>query len=331
MHSVYFPFTYVSEDDAKKLLGCFPQTIVLQPIAIPDQKIIRGIEYQTPITGDEEKIQKALAGYKNWAQLHQGSKLSYFRTRMTDIPFYNESSIASIRSDIKKRITEPPAPSPGQNISSEASQFAARLFLAIAHEHDRYQDQIQNDLTAVDQMEKKLFDELKGGKEDGDEEPIFSQSAKQQGQEADKEMLIDQRLQAWAQLAVMHSDQTCVYITTRKTVLDSLMELDLLDEPPIFELHNIPLENHNNETTVWKQALMDQLEKFAASDEIPSSNAVLPTPPDVRADAHATLTVHAAKNISPMAFFHRLSAQKKTTLEKIKEGPCRHTLICRIG
>ena len=329
MHSVYFPFTYVSEDTAKKLFSCFPNTVVFQAITLPDRGSYPGIEYQTPVTGDEEKIQNASGEYKSWAQLHQGSKLSSFKTRMGDVPFYNETSIASIRTDIKNRIQGNASPAKDQKASPKTSQFAARLFLAIAHEHDSAQSQIQKELAAVEQMEEKLFNDLKGSKEDSDDASLFSSSGQHPAPEANREALIDQRLHAWAQLAIAQSDFSCLYVTSSKTVLDSLIELGLLDEEPMWVLKDIPILNNDNALD-WKQALMDQLESCAVTDTIPSNDQALPKPSDSPTDARATLTIHAATHIPPEMFFHRLSAKEDTDPNNRNEGAHQHTLICLI-
>ena len=156
MHPIYFPYTYISQYTAQKLCAFFQKTVVYQVMKNPDQASFDGIEFQYPFSGDEENIQKALSEYKTWALQHQGSTLSFFKTRMADVPFYSETSISNIRRDIKKRIKNKDLASPEPDDTPEAALFAARLFLAIAHEHDAYQTQIQADLNALSTMEKTI-------------------------------------------------------------------------------------------------------------------------------------------------------------------------------
>ena len=129
-----FPYTYVNTVTLKAFYACFESVSVLQPSrlgdAIPDRQWIDNgfVHLQVPVESDTIVLNRKLAEYRNWLDLHQGGQMDFFKMTNDQVPFFSESSVAQIRADIReKRKAEP-----------EAYLFRARLFLQLAQEFDRH-------------------------------------------------------------------------------------------------------------------------------------------------------------------------------------------------
>ncbi|MBU4316828.1 MAG: hypothetical protein KKF30_06090 [Proteobacteria bacterium] len=330
MQPVYFPLTYLSQKAARKAASCFSNTVVFQALkSSTEPKSFEGLETVAPVSGDEESLLKAIQSYKSWAELHQGESLVNLKARMDEIPFYSDQSISKIKTDIQKRSRHLSEPDPKETKTPEQALFTARLFLAMAHEHDASKDQIQNDLEGLGTLENKLFHELKGETEDFDEGLKFAQAIKSpMSADPAEDYLVKQRISAWARLALADSRRPFVYITTSRTALDSLADAGRVKTEPLLSIEGIPLTN-GEKLEQWKQDLMKVLEDYALNPT-PSATLVPPPLPMIQAEDTVTLTVHTALETNPERFLNQLAGIKESTLNR-ENSPYHQTLVCLVS
>ena len=115
------------------------------------------IEIRTPLTADEQRLKAALAEFTQWARQNPGRSTpgaGFIGSQQGKVPFFDESMISRIRSDIKQY-----GSSPADTDNQEAG-FSARLFLAVAEENDRATAQLDHDLKRFKALEQGFLDSL---------------------------------------------------------------------------------------------------------------------------------------------------------------------------
>jgi hypothetical protein len=164
MTPAYMPFTYLSESTARILNRLVGPMVIYQPSKknIPDGLSTLAsqglVEIRTPITDDDDRVCAALAEFTDWVRLNPGTSTpgaGFISARQGEIPFFDETTINRIRSDIKRYHSTDP-----QVDVSEAG-FSARLFLAVAQENDLAADLLDHDLHRFKVLEKDFLDALK--------------------------------------------------------------------------------------------------------------------------------------------------------------------------
>jgi len=221
MTPIYFPFTYVSKQTADVLRACFSKTIVYQPSSynIPEsmrQLKDKGLlDIRIPAKDDNEKLAEILREYKNWAHIHQGSGMSFFKTQTDNIPFYDEISAHQIRSDIKKK---------EKNQTSEQiidPILHARIFLSMAQEFDINQWDITSELESFADLEKAFIEDLKGDK---DSESVNLTTNQAFVKDEPGSHMTDQRIKSWINLLMCDPKDSNFYVTTSRDVMENLFE-----------------------------------------------------------------------------------------------------------
>ncbi|MFH2219204.1 MAG: hypothetical protein ABII68_06040 [Pseudomonadota bacterium] len=327
MTPVYFPFTYVSEPAAEAVSACFGQILVYQPSArnVPEQmrKWIESdiLKTRVPAEGDEEKIDALLREYTDWLVLHQGSETAFLRSLGDAVPFFDESSTAQIQSDIRRKMTEGVA---GKKADSEqqAPLFQARLFLRIAQEMDMQKSSVIQDLLKLEAMEKKLFENLSG--EAAVPHMSRSESARYQADDPGS-LMTRERIAAWT-LLMLHdlartgSGVSGLLVTTSRSIVDQLMEMDPAMQTA-FEVGNVPVyESRTEEMEGWQGRLMEHLEMLVENPWPLSADAVLEPCPDGVCDKKVSLTIYIVPGVSPQEFFGRFVKHAMSQTPKKGEG-----------
>ena len=224
MKPVYMPFTYLTEPTARILSAFIGPMVVYQPVethvddsltSLADKELI---EIRSPLTGDEQRLAAALAEFTQWAGQNPGRSTpgaGFVSSQQGKVPFFDESAINRIRSEIKHYGT-PPA-----GTDAEETEFSARLFLAVAEKNDRSTANLDQDLQQFKTMEQGFLDSLVDSDEAG-----FSRQAlgSQIWQEDPGAKHTEQRIRAWATLAAADSDLPDFLVTTSPAVMDTLME-----------------------------------------------------------------------------------------------------------
>ena len=235
MSVVYFPFTVPSPSAMRCLAACFSKTAVfrISDSNLPEHLISWEksgfLDIRVPVSGKEKKIADVLRDYQNWSSLHENTPSAYLK-HQSDIPFYSDTSISKIRTDITRRIREKEAAA-ASDFNPEERLFAARLFLALAEEYDLNQILMTEEFQAIDTMEKKLFGDLKG--EAG--EPDFLPSHPLDAVIEDPGChMTEERIKAWALLMLKDETDSGVYATDSRAVFDFLHDQDAYEKKILY-------------------------------------------------------------------------------------------------
>ena len=218
MKPIYFPFTYIPEHTAKAVHFFLKQFSVYLPSEQNIPESMKNLESNKiinlliPFKGDAPKIDSALKEFKSWGDFHNTEKFTFLKTMTDQVPFFNDTSISQIREDIKKV--------PGSNNKKkDTSLFAARVFLHFAQELDIQHFEISSNLNSCAQKEKSLFKDLKAIDED---DHIFTNRSPMQEDQGN--YMTNERILAWGQLFMHSPENSALFITTSKSVLEKLIE-----------------------------------------------------------------------------------------------------------
>jgi len=310
MRPVYFPFTYIADPVFKTLTACSCRIGIYQPsgVNVPGE-MLKGVqdgrlEVRTPVTGDEEALENFLKEYRAWMHLHQGSDAAVLMARGDGIPFFNDTSVSQIRSDIR-------SPGRAKKVDQKKdSQFSARVFLQAAQEFDRAHQEIQRDLLASRAKEDELMRSLRG--EGGLTEETGPGFEFLKEDEAGSYMA-EKRLEAWTRLFLADAETPDVYITTSKSVLSLLLDR-APDAEPVKQFDYIPVtEGSSEKMGSFREGLEKYLDRLILdSGSIEAPDAV--PEPGVGAVC-VTMKLYRAPGCTPGNFFSTCALSGSGTAE----------------
>jgi len=326
MKPIYFPFTYISEPVLEVLSAFFKQIVVYQPsnLKIPESMQKQAdsdlLEICVPVKGDENKIDNILKDYKNWANIHQGSEMAFFKTKPDIIPFFDESSTSQIKADIKKKKQKQ------QNEKKQDSLLNARIFLHIAQEFDMQNWEINKALQLSEEKTLDLLDNLKGEDED---ELSFKENDREKALKTDcqNDYMTPDRIIAWTHLLQYDQDMSNLFITNSRSAIEHLVE-KTPEAKIVLSIDSIVLTNsRDKKTEKWQKSLIKQLELLLENSLPASENIKIKSPFDKDDGKKVSLTLYLIPGESPYEFFTR-SAWYNTPVKKInKEAGFNNTLI----
>ena len=305
MKPIYFPFTYVGDEIAQALAACFQQTTVYQPLEdkLPADMvpwIQRGIlDMRVPVSNSGEAIEAAAKNFVEWANLHQrgaGIKSIFCSLREYGVPFSEHSSPSQIAAELK-------ALSQGRSsLTATDPIFLARVFLYLAQEFDRQNQEVARDLKRHRQQEAKLIRQLK--MEDDSLTAEFQKEAVPAPDDSADSMVLD-RLKAWTRILLKGTDISGVFITHIPAVLQ-----ELLDKTPTAEkllsLESIPTRSAMTaETTPWRQKLVSDLAHIVEHKWSPNICRPFDHPGFPAAANTVSLNVYLVPDQTPRYFFSR--------------------------
>lgn len=225
MKSAYMPFTYLSASTAHILNALVGPLWLYQPLKtrIPDDlaklALQERVEIRTPITDDDARLEAALAEFNAWAQANPGRSTAgagFISTQQGEIPFYEETAISRIRSDLKRYQST-------DDIAADSTAgFGARLFLAVAQENDQASDNLDRNLNTFAAQEAAFLDELQDAGEVGFDRRAHIETIWKEDPGA---RLTTQRIRAWARLASADVSPPDLLMTTSTAVIDTIMDL----------------------------------------------------------------------------------------------------------
>ncbi|MEZ4527327.1 MAG: hypothetical protein R2941_15520 [Desulfobacterales bacterium] len=269
MTPVYFPFTCIAGSAVRMLRLCFPKTVLYQPSASAMPETVRQAvkdfaQIRIPANEDQEKLAAIAKEYQNWAQLHQGRDLSFFKARQGSVPFFDEFSVQEIRADIRRK-------KEGKNRADQNPDplFQARIFLSISQEYDMRQWEIGNHLESLSEMENTLLREIRGDEdEDTDTGPsIRSLIAK----EDPGAHMTAERLNAWARLALCDPEIPNLFLTTSTAVMEMVCEL-IPEAGRVLEVEGISLSPDT--AGQWQDALAECLSRIELAENISETETI---------------------------------------------------------
>ena len=328
MKPICFPSTYVSDSVAQALTACFGQFIVYQPLAgkIPEQMrpwVETGIlDIRVPVTENQKELEAVVKNYLNWADLHfdgSGLKPPFLETWNNAIPFFKASSPSQVVADIKKQVHGKPASRAAESL------LTARLFLYLAQEFDRQNQEVARDLKRHRQQEAKLIRQLK--MEADSLTAGFQKEAVQIPDDSADYMVLD-RLEAWTRIFLKDRDISGIFITHIPAVLQ-----ELLDKTPTAEklLHfeSIPTSTAMTvEPAPWRQKLVSDLAHIVEHEWSPAKDRPFDQPDFPAATNSAALSVYLVPDQMPRDFFsHCVQIQPPDRDASYAGGRLKNTLI----
>ena len=243
MKPVYFPFTYVSNRVAKALAGCFGQFTVYRPMNdnVPEemqQWIERGVlELRVPVAENEQALKAAVKNYLDWAKLHLGDpthKTVDLKPRMGSLPFFDDFSSAKIVAEVKAKIQ---GSSTGKIIDPT---FTARLFLCLAQEFDRQNQEAAHELYRYHQKNSGLISQLKMEKD-----LLADELQRAPTPDLFADYMVSDRMQAWTRIFRRDPDASGLFVTDSPAVMMHLRERSPT-AARVIHLDSMPLDIQKN-------------------------------------------------------------------------------------
>ena len=232
------PFTHISEklaDSAHQLLG---PVILYQLGGLPIPSKISQlsekelVKIRIPIElKEDDPLASIKQDYHAWAKgVYSRSRIDVraFMASSEPIPFYQESSIAHIRTEINQLCR-------GESLGLRNDPIlTARLFLALAQEYDEKKIELAQDMIAVAHMEKHLLENLKRDQEEGFD---YTQIQADFGEDLGIYMTRS-RIDAWSLLYQSAGSGADVFVTDSLAVVEQLCETsqDLILVPEMARL-----------------------------------------------------------------------------------------------
>ena len=221
MLPVYFPFTSVSRRLMEASSGFFKKLAVYQISVTSIPKRMKAwqdekrLDIRLPLRHREKEVTAILREFRAWAQHHQGGDMSFFKTSQGDVPFFDDSSVAQIRKEIKA----------GGEVrttigKTESPNLRPGVFLQMAQDLDEKNREIAGDLKSQEARAHELMMALKG------DEAVAMPDGLGSGITAgDQEAyMISERTAAWARIMLSDDLVPLLLVTSNTMVLDDLVE-----------------------------------------------------------------------------------------------------------
>ncbi|MFH0994477.1 MAG: hypothetical protein V1844_03145 [Pseudomonadota bacterium] len=322
MTPIYFPFTWADASTIQAITAVFPKIAIYQPSVCRIPSLLQpfersgNLEIRVPVTEDSKKLEMMVADYRNWAGLHQGSDLTFLKTRQPAAPFIDHLS-SRIRSDILQYQDSPPDPAPDP-------VFNARLFLEIAAAYDAQQAELNCDFTKIRNLEKRFMAAL--GDHAEMEEPV-SLGNLPLFQDDPGDFMLAERLQAWSILFLQDLRQRMagdLWVTSRPSVVEWIRDEFGLEQ--VLEINCIPIQKTIDDSTrFWQENIMAYLSQLQA---VPWPSAVKtfePPSSDYAWENAVSVKGFIIPNQTPDALLQKMAAGKCVRMPD--SGQLRHTLI----
>ena len=329
MKPIYFPFTYVSDRVAEAVAACFGHFIVYRPLRdkLPEQmqsRVDRGVlDLRVPVTENEKALKTAVKNYLDWANLHMpGSvnKTADLKSRMGALPYFDDSSTSRILADVKEKIQ---GNSAGTNMDST---LAARIFLCLAQEFDRQNQEVADEIYRYHQQEADLIRQLKM-----EEDPLANEIQEKPLPNLFADYMVSDRLGAWARILRRDPNASALFVTHSPAVM-----VHLLDRSPttarVARLESIPRDSGKAAGSAsHQQKLLFNLKRLAQAEQ-PTATADLYDGIDFpAAETTISLNIYLVPNQTPAEFFARCAQLKPNDSEKpVQTTKFKNTLIAFI-
>jgi hypothetical protein len=315
MKPIFFPSTYVSGCAAQALDACFGQFIVYQPLSekIPSQMVPwleKGIlDVRVPVKKDQDELETLVKNYQSWADLHidgSGLKIPFWKTWTDATPFFNATSTSQVVAEIKKQVGGKP------DARGPEPLLKARLFLYLAQEFDRQNQEVVQDLKRHHQQEKELLRKLKM------EDDVLSeefQLKEAQLPDNSSDFMAKDRLEAWTRVLLADPYDSGLFITSAQAVFQELLDKTATAEKLLY-FECLPLCTEPPPDFIsWRQKLAAELAQIIGDERPPT--AFRPSDmPDCPCDGQTiSLRIFVAMGENPRDFFTRCSDIKPSGRE----------------
>ena len=231
MKAVFFPFTFMHQSMLDVCCRFFKEIAVVQSAgdSIPRQmrewqaEGLLDIQVPDPDQGD---IAAMLQNYQMWAANHQGMDISVYKADKQKVPFFDDTSIAQIKKDIRSAGT---GDRTGSDSAASDLLLQARLFLQMAQGFDEQSFEIAWKLKDQEKKERNLFGGLRG---EGALPPTLNHNGLASLSDDTLNYMLYDRLCAWARVMLSLDMADNFFITSsRETVelaVDDLQNADVM-------------------------------------------------------------------------------------------------------
>ncbi len=240
MNPLLFPMTHVSADMMDLLCSVLNGMTVYRPWhdALPSvmQTAVdrQFLEICIPVSGGEAFLEDLTRAYETWADQHRGADINAMLSVDAPIPFFEDTSVSQIVSTLRGRL--------GSDRNSDHAPdpvTKARILLTLAQISDSHNEALQADLDRISRMEQSLFEHMHGSVRPGVEAAPGAPPAADPCIEK-----TDQRLRAWAQLALQDNQPRRLLVTTSPSVTASVLEyVTPPDDRAALRLPGAPADN----------------------------------------------------------------------------------------
>jgi hypothetical protein len=224
LKAIIFPFSWISPAQLSALEAFSVRPVVLAPSEgkiAPDLlkwQTAGRIEIMVPIRGDDDRLERFLREYRSWADAHRGTDISLARILEGAIPFFDDSHVARIRSEIRRGRS-----GPGEVAGSDQRLTRARLFLVMAQEYDRQSREIEQDLENLQGLETAMFTELHEGRRPPGLKGLDAPAAAFDS----GRFMTEERIRAWCRLYLASGPGEAaarMFVTPSRAVLEAVLE-----------------------------------------------------------------------------------------------------------
>ena len=327
MKPIYFPFTYISDSVAEAVAACFGQFIVYRPLndEVPEQmqrRVHQGVlELRVPVTENEQVLTATVKNYLNWANLQlRGSadKTADLKSRMGGLPFFDDFSSSKILADVKAKIQG------GSAGKITDPTLTARIFLCLAQEFDRRNQEVANELYRFHRESADLVRQLKM-----EEDSLADELQTAPLPDLFADYMVSDRMKAWTRIYRRDTDASGLFVTHSQTVMAHLLERSPT-AVRVMHLESIPLDI--GKTTAgesWQQKLASDLVRWAENEQPPPATVGPENIEFPAAETTVSLNAYLVPHQIPGEFFARC-AELNDAEHSVQTGKFKHTLIALI-
>ncbi len=215
---VLFPYTTLSARHRETAGRFFSSLTVLRPLGTEasetrdtdDEGGLR-VTAHAPFTDRREELETLIAEYHRWALQHPDTDLAAWAGRGPAVPFFDETSVARIRAEIRRSDT---ARGPQDPL------FDCRLFLGMAEAFDRQMTETARQLEKLEKAESRMLEALKGR----DAAPARAPGGGRPPETDVLHYMLTRRIRAWAGLYLAAPLPNAVFVTLSAEAVDQLSE-----------------------------------------------------------------------------------------------------------
>jgi hypothetical protein len=225
MRAVYFPFTLITEPVLDTCRRFFEEVAVVQPTGegVPEQMDMwreQGILDIISAGPDPGNIAAAIRDYQAWAAERRGADISAYKIKKRTIPFFDDTSVAQIKKEIRSAGSG--NGTQGPRTPGSASLLQARLFLQMAQTFDAQNLEIARDLVDQAEKERSLFAELRGG---GARSSAVRRNEGSPDADNPFSYMLPDRLRAWCRTALSCDLADSFFVTASREAFDLALEM----------------------------------------------------------------------------------------------------------
>lgn len=322
MTPIYFPFTWADASTIEAITTVFPKIAIYQPSVCRVPSLLHpfelagNLEIRVPVKEDSNKLEMMVADYQNWARLHQGSDLTFLKTRQPAAPFIDHLS-SRIQSDILNYQDPPTDP-------AHDPVFNARLFLEIAAAYDAQQSELNCDIEKIQNLEKRFMAALGDSTETEAPVPLGNLPL---FQDDPGDFMLAERLQAWSILSLQDRRQPMagdLWVTSRLSVVNWIREE--IDAEPILEINCIPIQKTIDDgIRFWQESILAYLSDLQTAPWPSPIKTFEPPSSDYAWKNAVSVKGFIIPNLSPDALLQKMAADKSARMPD--PAQLRHTLI----